>query len=42
LIRASDLTKDMDLVNWLKSEYGMGMATPTRSLPNTLAEEAGA
>ena len=42
LIRASDLTKHMDLVNWLKSEYGMGHGHTNALVAYTLAEDAGA
>ena len=31
LIRASELTKHMELVTWLKTEHGLGTVTPTRS-----------
>jgi hypothetical protein len=42
LIRASDLTKHMDLVNWLKSEYGMGHGHANALVAYTLAEDSGA
>ena len=41
LIRASDLTKHMELVNWLKTEYGMGHGHANALVAYTLAEDAG-
>jgi Domain of unknown function (DUF4287) len=41
LIRTSDLTKHMELVNWLKTEYGMGHGHANALVAYTLAEDAG-
>ena len=41
LIRSSDLTRHMDLVNWLKTEYGMGHGHANALVAYTLAEDAG-
>lgn len=41
LIRSSDLTKHMDLVNWLKTEHGLGHGHANALVAYTLAEDSG-
>lgn len=41
LIRAKGLSKHGELVNWLKSEYGMGHGHATALVAHTLKEDAG-
>ncbi|WP_026061845.1 DUF4287 domain-containing protein [Rhodococcus rhodochrous] len=39
MIRASDLVKHMELVNWLKQEHGMGHGHANALVAHTLKEQ---
>ncbi|MEU5715639.1 DUF4287 domain-containing protein [Streptomyces sp. NPDC020403] len=41
LIRTSPLTKHMELVSWLKTDYAMGHGHANALVAHTLAEDSG-
>ena len=41
LIRSSPLTKHIELVNWLKTEHGLGHGHANALVAYTLAEDSG-
>ncbi|MFJ2928550.1 DUF4287 domain-containing protein [Streptomyces massasporeus] len=41
LIRTSPLTRHMELVNWLKTEHGLGHGHANALVAYTLAEDSG-